>query len=794
MRVSFEWLCHLAGLEDLTPQRAAEALTMAGFNVESVEIQDLSAIRIGRVISQEPHPSSQKPLFVHQVDLGDEVRQIIAGVANAVPGSLVPVALPGVTVPSGITVRDGRIAGLAARGMLCSAAELKLADDHSGILLLESGEPGQSLDRIYPLEALLEVDVTPNRPDCLCHLGLARELAAALGRPLRRDFMPAFTGGVEPPGKDLIQIEIQAPDLCRRYIGAVVGDLKPGPSPAWMQRRLRAAGVRPISNLVDVTNYVLLEYGQPLHVFDLERVRGARIEVRRARKGESLNCLDGEIRALNPQMLVIADAEGPLALAGVMGGQESAVGEATSTVLLEAATFDGVNIRATSRSLRLRTEASARFEKGISPELALAGARRAVQLLNQVAQGQVHTDWPDVYPSPQEPLGVRFQPAQIDAILGVHVPLEEMEDILQRLDFQVRIGDEGEWEVLPPVFRLDVAIVPDVAEEVGRIFGYERVPARLPGARRLSWRPPGPSLERRLDPIRVELAAGGLSEVVCPALVSGRTLRGLGLGEAAIAILNPVSDEQDTLRTALLPSLLQVAIRNRDAGRAEIGLFELARVYHAHPEHPLKQPDELESLAAWRSAPADAGASRLELLRLRGLLERALASVTTAEVLLEPGSAPLFHPGRCAQIRIGGRPAGHLGEIHPRILSDAGLGGRAVALELRIAPVLENAPRRRFRALPRFPAIERDLAVVVAEEVGADALLKTAREEAGALLESLGVFDEYRGSQLPPGRKSVALKLVFRSSERTLTDDEADRALDQVKAALGARWGAGFRA
>src|SRR5262245_22257596 len=557
MRVSYEWLCDLAGVHDVPAHQAAEVLTMAGWNVDEVIPVDLSALRVGRVLSQELHPRSRRPLWIHQVNLGDHTRQIVAGADNARPGSLVAVALPGTTVPSGTVVRDTEIAGVAARGMLSSEFELLVSDDHDGIMLLDEGRPGQPLEELIPSDAIFEVEVTPNRPDCLGHLGLARELAAALGRSLGRDFMPPFTGGVEPPGTDLVEVAIEAPDLCRRYIGAPISGVRVGRSPRWLRRRLFRAGVRPITNVVDVTNYVALEYGQPLHAFDLARIGGRRIVVRRARPGERLWCLDGETRSLTADMLVIADAERPVALAGIIGGEESAVTEATTDILLEAANFDGVSVRATSRALRLRTEASGRFEKGLSPEFALAGARRAAMLLAEIAGGRVHVGWADEYPRPQEPARVRFRPAQVDAVLGVHVPLREMESILRRLDFQVRVQDDGEWDLLPPVFRLDVSIPEDVAEEVGRMYGYDRVPPTLPGARRTHWRPLAPSLERRLDGVRHALAGAGLTEVVTPALTSGDLLEGLGLGEGVMRVINPVADDQDALRTSLLPSLLR---------------------------------------------------------------------------------------------------------------------------------------------------------------------------------------------------------------------------------------------
>jgi len=794
MKVSYEWLCDLAGIRDVPPHQAAEVLTMTGWNVDEVVLIDLSQILVGRIVSQEPHPRSTKPLWIHQVDLGDHVRQIVAGASNAVPGSLVPVALPGTTVPSGITVRDAKIAGADARGMLCSAEELKLPATEDGILLLDDGRPGQPLEELIPSDAIFEVEVTPNRPDCLGHLGLARELAAALGRSLGRDFMPPFTGGVEPPGTDLIDVSIEAPDLCRRYIAAPITGVRVGESPLWLRRRLFVAGVRPISNVVDVTNYVALEYGQPLHAFDLSTLSGRQIIVRRGRPGERLLCLDGETRAVTPDILVIADAERPVALAGVIGGEETAVTEGTTDLLLEAANFDGVNVRATSRALKLRTEASARFEKGISPELALAGARRAAMLLAEIAGGRVHVEWADVYPRPQEPARVRFRPAQVDAVLGVHVPLQEMESILRRLDFQVRVQDDGEWDLLPPVYRLDVGIPEDVAEEIGRMHGYENVPATLPGHRRDRWRPATPGQERRLDEVRHALAGAGFTEVVTPALTSGVLLDRLELGERAMRVLNPVSDDQDTLRTALLPTLLGVAEHNRNHGRPALSVAEIGRAYLRRPDRPHGQPDEPTRLAALRTGPAESEAARRAFLELKGALERALDALAPVEVTYEPDRATLFHPGRCARVLVGGKAVGHVGELHPSVTGAFDLEGRAVALEIDLEPVLAVDLARRARPLPRFPAVNRDLGIVVPEEVTAGELLRTIEEAGGELLERAQAFDEYRGSQVAEGNKSVAFALTFRHPERTLTDAEVDRQLETIRTSLRRDQEATFRA
>ncbi|HEY8641926.1 MAG TPA: phenylalanine--tRNA ligase subunit beta [Candidatus Dormibacteraeota bacterium] len=798
MRVSYEWLAELAGVEEMTPEHAAERLTMVGFTVDPIERIDLSQILIGRVLSQQPHPKSRTPLWVHEVDLGEHLgqRQIIAGAPNAVPGTLVPVALPGVTVPNGKQVRDAVIAGMAGQGMLCSREELLLGEDtEPAIMLLDEGEPGRPLSSVIPPDAIFEVEVTPNRPDCLGHLGLARELAAASGQTLRHDFMPRFQGDAEPLATDLLKVRIDDPDLCRRYIAAVVTEVTIGPSPRWMQRRLRAGGVRPINNVVDITQYVMLEYGQPLHAFDAARIGGDEILVRTAREGEELACLDGVTRRLTPQMLVIADQERALALAGVIGGQESAVSETTRKVVLEAATFDGVNIRATSRALRVRTEASGRFEKTLSPELALAAARRAAGLLEEIAHGSVHRGWPDVYPRPQEPVRVRVRPEKVDALLGVHVPLEEAETILRHLDFGVRVDPaDGSWDVLPPVFRLDVGIPEDVVEEIGRVFGLDRVPATLPGRRHEANGVYRPSADAQVDPVRRAFAAAGFNEAVTPALVSGRRQERLGLAERALRLFNPVSEEADTLRTSLLPSLLQVLDLNRNRGRGDAAVFETAHTFLARPgdgENPL--PVEAWQLAAVGPGGASAAEGRDAYQRLKAVVERALHDLGVPPAEYRRAPATLFHPGRTAEVAAGGRWLGRIGELHPVVIREFDLPGRLMACELDLDALLEARVPRSATELPRFPAVDRDLNVVVDAQAEAEALLGTVREVGGTLLESLTAIDEYRGAQVPEGMKSVTLALTFRSPERTLTDSEVDGVMAEIRSALEQRHAARFR-
>ena len=792
MRISYEWLGDYLDLGGLTPQQAADLLTMSGTKIESVEVVDLSAILIGRVLEQKSHPRSSKPLWIHQVDVGGgRVLQIIAGAANAVAGSLVPVALPGTVVPSGTRVRDGRIAGEAAQGMLCSADELKLGHEtEPRIYLLDGGAPGESLARYIAVDAILDAEITPNRPDCLGHLGVARELAAAAGREFKADFMPPYIEGLPPPAAELVEVAIEAPDLCSRFVAVPITGVRIGSSPDWVQRRLRAAGVRPISNVVDATAYVMLEHAKPTHVFDAAKLSGRQLHVRQARAGESLLCLDGQLRTLEPGMLVVADARGPVAIGGIIGGQESGVSDQTTDVVIESAGWDGINIRATSRALGLRTEASIRHEKGLAPELAMAAARRAAALVREWAGGQVHADWVDVYPRPQQPARIHLDPRKIDELLGLHVQLEESEAILRRLGFHVRAGDGGAWDILPPVFRLDVRLAEDIVEEVGRIYGVERIPATLPGRRQSTWKP-----ARAEDPawrIREVLIGAGFEEAVTPALVSGRLLQRLGLAEGARAIVNPMSDELDTMRTSLLPSLLSAVVFNQNRAHERVDFFELARIYHGSgPDGLAEEPTHLTAVAPTASSQE---AGRDGFLRLKALIDRLAADLAAGPAAYRPARASLFHPGRTAAVSIGGKEIGWVGELRPQTLAVFDLDGRVAAFDLDADALVAATGERKAAPLPRFPAVTRDLAVVVPEELPAADLLTAIRESGGELLESVTAFDEYRGSQVDAAFKSVAFALTFRSPSRTLTDAEVDSSLAQIRAALAARQRARFRA
>jgi phenylalanyl-tRNA synthetase beta chain len=551
--------------------------------------------------------------------------------------------------------------------------------------------------------------------------------------------------------------------------------------------------VRPINNVVDITNYVLLEYAQPLHAFDLAKLSPPEIHVRKARAGEKLLCLDGIDRALTAEMLVIADSRQPVAIAGVIGGEETAVTDGTTDILLEAATFNGSSVRQTARELGLRTEASSRFEKGLPAELALAGARRAASLIAELAGASVHREWADVYPRPQEPVRVQLRPALVDEVLGLHVPLEEAESILKRLNFHVRALEDGEWDVLPPVFRLDVTIPQDLVEEVGRVYGYDRVPPTLPGRRRDSWIPAAPSIGRRLDEAREVLAGVGFAETWNPALVSGRLLESLRIDAHAMRVSNALSDDMDTLRSSLLPSLVGAVALNRDRGRQDVRIYEIASAFLARVDDKTEQPDEPMRLGLVATAGASAEAGRTAFYAMKSALDACLAALGAPPCTYQRGAQELFHPGRCAAVILDGRLLGYIGELHPTVASAFKIDGRLVAGEIDVQPVLAASRIPRAQPLPRFPAVERDLAVVVEDHVAAGALLATIKELAGEYLEQARAFDEYHGQQVPDGQKSTAFTLTFRSPERTLTDAEVDRVMTDIKLGLQKRHKARLR-
>jgi phenylalanyl-tRNA synthetase beta chain len=760
LRVPVSWLREYVPLEMPLPE-LAERLSISTAEVEGIERRgvpdgdgNLGLFRVGRVLEAEKHPNADR-LQLCRVDVGEgDARQIVCGAWNFGAGATVAVALPGARLPGGVQLEQRKVRGELSDGMILAEDEVELGNDHSGIMVLPPTEPGTLLGDVLPLvEEVLLVESTGNRPDLLSIYGLAREVAALYDLPLG-----PWPGSDPGPVPDE-QVEIQVDDFagCPRYIGRVFRDVSLGPSPIWLRARLTNAGMRPISNVVDVTNYVMLALGNPLHAFDLAKLAGRRIVVRRAQPGETIRTLDGVDRKLVPEDLMIADAERSVALAGIMGGEETEISDETSEVLLEAANFEPTRIFRSSERLRLRTEGSNRWEKGVDPYLAEPAANLATQLLAETA-GAVWVADADVHEGlPERPV-ITYRPERADRVIGLETPAAEQLGWLERLGFESHNG-----EVVVPTWRArDVTREVDVVEEVARA-RLDDVPFTLPARRAMFGAlTPEQRLRRRIENLLIGL---GLTETYTP------SLRPDDANPQALRLPEPISAELAVLRTSLLPSLVEAVRRNVELGAPHVALFEVARVYL--PAQDL--PDEETHVAAI----VEGGWSRA-----KGIVDTLYAALN-AEPSFERAEHELLHPGKSAATA-----AGVVGELHPAVLED--VWG---AFELDLAKLLEVAREEvRYTDVVSFPPVHQDLAFAVAEEVSSAELVAAAREAAGAELRELRPFDVYRGEQVGEGRKSIAFAATFQSAERTLTDEDAAKLRERIVNALNQRFGAELRA
>jgi phenylalanyl-tRNA synthetase beta chain len=789
MRVPYGWLRSYCD-PGLSAAEAADALTMAGDKLERlhrVGVGDVSAFLTGRVLAADPHPDADR-LTVCRVDVGrGEPQTIVCGAPNVAAGQTVAVALPGAVMPNGSTLGEAKLRGVASSGMILAEDEVGIGGDHFGIMVLPDDLPvGAPLaEHLRIADEVLELEVTPNRPDIMGVYGVARDLHAVTGAPLAED---PTTPDAEARGDDSaerhVSIEID-PEICLRFTARVFEDVTIGPSPLWLKQRLMAAGQRPISNVVDITNYVMLCTAQPLHAFDLDEVRGSRIVVRRAEEGETMTTLDGVERRFNSEAALVCDGEGPSGIAGIMGGQISEVSDETSRVLMEAATWVGPNIMRTSKALGLRTEASARFEKQLHPEQAIAGQRLAARLMVELCGARMAPGTVDVYPSPMPPRAVVLRRARMEKLLGEEIEPRRVEEILARLGFApVPDGDRVSVSV-PPWRDSDVQREADLIEEVARIHGLDKLPTTLPARRDAVGRlTPSQRLRRRVEDL---LRDRGLDECVSYSFTSPRAIERLRLGDMQLLRLeNPLSEEQSVMRPLLLPGLLDAAHHNAAHGRPGVALFESAHVYL--PSEPLdgdwagspggRTPaSEAHHLAAllteaapgsWRTParPADFYAAR-------AVLEGVLGA---AGVPWHPvrSPRPFLHPGRAASVVSDEREIGWVGELHPLVARSWHLPGPVAAFELDVDAVVELSEGRRevYRDVTSFPAVLQDIAVTVPEDVPAADVETAVRAGAGDLLAGVAVFDLYRGEQVGEGHKSLALRLEFRAPDRTLTDEE----------------------
>ncbi|MEX2197039.1 MAG: phenylalanine--tRNA ligase subunit beta [Thermoleophilaceae bacterium] len=794
MRVPVSWLRAYCD-PGLSTAEIVERLDMSGTETERVErvgVGSVDAFVVGRVITAERHPDADR-LSVCTVDTGNgHPRTIVCGAPNVAAGQTVAVALPGAVMPDGSELGEAKLRGVESSGMILAEDEVGVGEDHGGIMVLPGDAPvgAPLVEHLQIADEVIEFEITPNRPDCLGIYGIARELHAATGAALK----PIDEGDPDVEPAEVMPVEID-PEICLRFTVRVFEDVKIGPSPLWLKARLSAAGQRPISNVVDITNYVMLLTGQPLHAFDLDRVRGGKLAVHQAAEGDTLTTLDDVERKLSAGMALISDAEGPTSLAGIMGGQVSEVHDDTARVAMEAATWVGPNILQTSKALTLRSEASGRFEKQLHPDQAVEAQKLAARLMVDLCGARAVPGMTDVYPQPAEPRVLRLRLARLKRLLGEEIPQADVRAILERLDFGVA-GADGGFDVTVPGFRdADVQREADLVEEVARIHGLEKLPITLPARERAVGRlTPSQRLRRRLEDA---LRDRGLHEVVAYSFTRPEALAALQLGDVPLLRLaNPLSEDQSVMRPLLLPGLLDAARHNAAHDMGELRLFESAHVYR--PSGSLDAPEgsprgadpamerhhvgALITQAApgtWRSEARGA-----DFYAAKGLLEGVLGALGI-DWWMEEGERPFLHPGRAATLLAGDERTGSsartaagtgklgwVGELHPLVARAWDLEG-AAAFELDADLLAEIAPGpARFADVTSFPAVFQDIAVVVPEELPAAEVEAAVRAGGGELLSSTRVFDVYRGDQVGEGAKSLALRLEFRAPDRTLTEDE----------------------
>lgn len=798
MQVSYKWLKEYIDFP-YNPEELAHVLTMAGMEVDEVEYlgAGIEEIIIGEILKIEKHPDADK-LLICKVDTGDEVLDIVTGAANVFEGALVPVARIGVTLPDGLKIKKAKLRGVESYGMLCSTDELGLSEERaSGIMILgDDAVKGSKLIEYLGLDDYIyKLDLTPNYGRCLGMLGVARELKAILGdREVKYPEFSIREGQEEISG--LVEIEVVDTDLCPRYTGQIIKNVKIGPSPRWMQQRLTAAGIRPINNVVDITNYVMLEYNQPLHAFDFDKIAGKKVIVRRAKDGEKLLTLDDKERELTSEMLVIADSEKAIGLAGVMGGGNSEITEDTTTVFLEAAYFDPVSIRKTARGLGLISESSYRFERGIDLDKVLEAGRRAAYLMQEYAGGEVVKGVIDVYPEPYQPAKISLETSQVNTLLGITLSTQEIKDLLLGLDFGVEEESEERLIVSVPAFRTDVSRKADLIEEVARLYGYDNIPVSRPASKQQGQKT---FKQKIMDLTRETMLASGLDEIITFSLCGEDDFEILNLPEDSellkwVRVKNPLNEAYAILRTTLVPNLLQVLSNNARKQIDRIKIFELGNVFfHAEGAEPYIQYPRLAAASmGHQEDPWQLGAP--DFFYLKGVLENYFERLGIKDYRFERKEIPYLHPGRTGAIFAGDKEIGFIGELLPDVIDNLDLKERTAIFQLDVDKLMQYIElERRYEELPRYPASERDLALLVDKDVAAVDLQRSIRDRGGKLLKNVEIFDLYQGERIPEDKKSLAFRLVFQAGDRTLTDEEVNEKIDGIIRELEEKFSAKIR-
>lgn len=803
MNTSYNWIkAMVPGLDDVTDQEFCDAMTLSGTKVEGYTALDrnLDKIVVGQIESVVKHPDADK-LVVCQVNVGSETVQIVTGASNiqaGTSGQKVPVVLDGGRVAGGhdggalpaegIKIKKGKLRGVESCGMLCAIEELGSSREfypdaaEDGIYIL--GEDAQvGADAVHYLgldDTVFEYEITNNRVDCYSVIGIAREAAATFEKPFEPPVVQA-TGNAENV-KDYVQVEVQAADLCTRYTARMVKNIRLAPSPAWMQRRLASAGIRPINNIVDITNYVMEEYGQPMHAYDLDTIAGAQIIVRRAADGERFVTLDGQERTLDSSMLMICDRDKAIGIAGIMGGENSMITGEVQTMLFEAAAFDGTNIRKSTKKLGMRTDASGKFEKGLDPENTLAAMNRACQLVEELGAGEVVGGIVDIYPVKKENERIAFEPERINALLGTAIEKADMLSYFKRLEL---VYDEAANELIIPSFRQDLHTTADIAEEVARFFGYENIPTTLPhGATTMG----KISFKQQVEAVAGEIAQFcGFSQAMTYSFESPKVYDKLKLPadsacRNAIVILNPLGEDFSVMRTLPLNGMLTALATNYNRRNKNVKLYELAKVYLPVGDPTKDLPEERVQFTLGFYGDGD-------FFTMKGVVEEFFEKAgLSRKVIYRPeAEKPFLHPGRQAEIIYQDTSVGYLGEVHPDVADTYGLGERAYIAVIDLPSVLPFACfDRKYTGIAKFPAVTRDLSMVMKKSVLVGEVEKVLEKRGGKLLESFSLFDLYEGAQIQNGYKSVAYSLSFRAKDRTLEDKDIQPMMDHILKDLSA--------
>ena len=781
MNLSRNWLSDFVDTHEISDQDFCDRMTITGSKVEGYEVlgSDIENVVVARVTKMEKHPDSDH-LWVCRLDAGEKYGhdiQIVTGAQNVFVGALVPAALPVAKLPGDVTIKAGKLRGVESDGMLCSMGELKLTahdmpgKEENGILILDENCADRLGDDIRDVlllrDTTVEFEITSNRPDCLSVIGLAREAAVSFDKPLTLH-MPTVKGtGDGDKVENYLKVTVSAPELCYRYAARVVRNVKIAPSPLWMRMRLHAAGVRPINNMVDITNYVMLEYGQPMHAFDYQCLDGSEINVRRAKAGEVFRALDNTEHTLDDTMLVIADKKKACALAGVMGGANSEITDATKTVVLEAACFMGASVRVTAKKNGMRTESSGRFEKGLDRENCMGALERACELVELLGAGEVVDGVIDVYPDKWQQTVLPFTPDRYNAFLGTHIPVEHMLKSLTGLGCAVKDG-----QILVPSWRADLGCMNDIAEEVVRMWGYDKIEASYMNAKTtLGGRTPKQQFECAVED---HLAHLGYSQIHTFSFISPKYYDKIRMPadsvlRRSVVISNPLGEDTSVMRTTALPSMLEVLARNNNLSNENVSLFELATVYLPNGDRtklPVEQ--KVLTLGAY---------GKVDFYALKGIVEAVLTDAGVKGEYTACHDHPAYHTGRCARVTAAdGTELGILGQADPRVAEAYGFTAPVLVAELAFDAIFAHADlKKHYRALPKYPATTRDFAFVCDEDMEVGAIEGVMAKAGGKLVENITLFDIYRGPQVGEGKKSVALRVTLRASDRTLTVEEADK-------------------